>query len=107
LVYAGLTKALGKGEYKIFSGVVAGPSSYTAGGFNIVVAGLSKIHNAVVVLKNNPGNKLITYTISGNTITVKIYTISADTNTGAISATEDADGTDESSLLFEVIAIGE
>ena len=107
MAYGGLGKATGKGKLKVYAGSFSGPSSYTTGGFNITIAGLEKIHNAVVALKNNPGNKLITYTISGNTITVKIYTISADTNTGAISATEDADGTDESSLLFEIIAVGE
>ncbi len=104
---AGLTKGLGKGKYKVYSGETSGPTSYTTGGFNITISGLSKIHNAAVVLKNNPGNKLITYSISGNVITVKIFTIAANTTTGAISATEDGAGTDESSLLFEVIAIGE
>ena len=104
---AGLTKGLGKGKYKLYSAEISGPTSYTTGGFTVTASGISKIHNAAVVLKNNPGNKLIRFSISGNSITIQIFTIAADTTTGAISATEDAAGTDESSLLFEIILVGE
>ena len=102
-----LDKGLGVGKLKVYSAEVTGPTSYATGGFQITINEFERIHNAVVALKNNPGNKLITYSISGNTITVQIFTITADTTTGAISATEDAAGTDESGLLFEVIAVGE
>lgn len=104
---AGLTKGLGKGDYKVYTGSFNGPTSYATGGFTVTLSGISKIHQAIVALKNNPGNKLITYSITGNTITIQIYTITADTTTGAISATEDAAGTDESALQFELMAVGE
>ena len=101
-----LAKALGTG-LKVYAGSVTGPSSYTAGGFTVTITGIRTIHEAVVSLRNNPGNKVIEYSWSGNTLTIVIKTISADTTTGAISATEDADGTDESGLTFDIVVVGE
>ena len=91
---------------KVAARTVNGPSSYSAGGFNVEFPELSTIVHAIVQLRNNPGNKLVQVNVTDNTVNIKIFTISADTTTGAISATEDADGTDESGLVFDVIAIG-
>lgn len=101
----GLDKPFGV-KHKIAVTETAGPTSYTTGGFSITLDGISNIFFASVAITNNPGNKLATWSVSGNTVTVKVYTVTADTSSGAISATEDAAGTDESSLTFAVFAIG-
>jgi len=92
----GTTKALGKGTYKIYIGSVAGPSSYSTGGFTVTVSELASISNAIVVAGG--GYIAEVASISGNTITVKAYS-------GA--GTEVTDGTDLSTVTFIVLAVGE
>ena len=101
----GLDKPFGV-RHKIAVTETAGPTSYATGGFTVTLDGISNISFASVVITNNPGNKLATWSVSGNTVTIKVYTIAADTSSGAISATEDAAATDESSLTFAVFAVG-
>lgn len=89
---------------KVYNEAVAGSSSYTSP--YTISTPFKAIVGGVVSLENNPGNKLITYSFSGNSVLVKFYTISSDTTSGAISATEDAAGTDESSLTLSMVIIG-
>jgi len=105
-ILAAFAKPEGAGsKRRVYANSVTGPTSYSTGGFTVSTT-LDTIEFAIVVLRNNPGNKVIQYRFSGNTITIQIFTISASTTTGAISATEDAAGTNESSLIFDIIAVG-
>ena len=96
---------LGPG-YKVAFLKTSGPSSYASGGFEVEIPELNSIEYAVAVIANNPGNKLIRYSISGNKVKIQVFTISASTTDGSISATEDAAGTDESGLEIHIVAIG-
>jgi len=91
--------------YMKYCARVTGPSSYSSGGFSVDTK-LENIDVCVVTLRNNPGNYLIEWSVSGGTITIKVNTISADTSTGEISKTEVAAGTDLSSYIFDIIAYG-
>jgi len=105
-ILAAFAKPEGAGsKRRVYINSVTGPSSYTTGGFT-VTTDLDTVEFAVVVLRNNPGNKVVRYSFSGKNITIQVFTISASTTTGAISAAEDAAGTDESSLIFDIIAVG-
>lgn len=101
MVLAGLTKGLGKGKYKIYGGSTTGPSSYTSGGFNVTISGLSKIHAAVVV--SNGNRVAVVKSISGNTITIAVYEEAG----AAGPLAEVAAGTDLSGYTFWILAIGE
>ena len=109
MVIAGLTKGLGRGEYKVYAGSVAGPASYPTGGFTITVNGLSKINTAIVTFKGARPNDLV-YQIdvswSGNVITVKVMSLNV-TAASPVAWGEVAAGTDLSGLTFDIIAIGE
>lgn len=109
MVVAGLKKGLGKGEFKVYSGSTSGPTSYSSGGFNITVNGLSKIHTAIVTFKGSRPDDLV-YQLdvswSGNVITVKVMSINV-TAASPVSWTEVAAGTDLSGLTFDIIVIGE
>ena len=109
MTIAGLTKGLGKGEYKVYSGSFTGPSSYPSGGFNITINGLSKIHTAIVTFKGSRPDDLV-YQLdvswSGNTITVKVMSINVTASSPA-SWSEVAGGTDLSGLIFDIIVVGE
>ncbi len=89
---------------KIYTTQVAGPASFSAP-FTVSTP-FNSVAFASVEIVNNPGNKLVTWSISGNNINITFYTISANTSTGAISATEDAAGTNESGLTLNITAIG-
>jgi len=95
-----------KSPYKIAFKSVNGPTSYSAGGFTVTIDGLREIVHAIVELRQRGNNYRIDYSWSGNTVTIKVYVIAADTSSGDISATEVADGTDLSGLTFDIIAIG-
>jgi len=86
---------------------VSGPSSYTSGGFVVTISELTKIKDCIVQLRNQDNDKRIKYSFSGNTVTIQVFTIVADTSTGAISASEVTDGTDLSGLTFDIIVVGE
>jgi len=94
------------GRYIVTATHTSGPSSYSSGGFTVTLGDLMEIEEVLVQLRNQDNAKRIKYSPSGNQVTIQIYTISADTSTGAISATEDADGTDESDLTFDIFAVG-
>jgi hypothetical protein len=89
---------------KIFTNQVAGPTSFSAP-FSVSTPFNSVVFASVEIV-NNPGNKLVTWTISGNSINITFYTIAANTTSGAISATQDAAGTNESGLTLNIIAVG-
>jgi len=85
----------------------SGPSSYSTGGFTFDATDFKKVNRALVGIENDSaGNYHVEWSVSGNTITIKVSTISADTSTGAISATEVSDGTDLSSLYFDIVVEG-
>jgi len=91
---------------KVVAVSVNGPASYTTGGFKVTVNDVNEILHAVVSIRDNPGNKLVRYSWSGNTLTIQIFTVSASTTDGSISAAEDAAGTDESGLTLDIIVVG-
>lgn len=99
-----LDKGAGIGRLKLVATDVKGPSSYTTGGFTVTIEGLSKIYEAVV----NAGNGYLAEvaSISGNTITIKVYEFNYPA-TAAGPATEVGAGTDLSGVTFRIIAVGE
>lgn len=84
---------------------MAGPASYTTGGFEVTLSDFKKVDRAVVVGENLDGNQVITYAVSGNKVTIKVYTLSYSTASG-ITATEVSAGTDLSSKFFNIVAEG-
>lgn len=86
---------------------IAGPGSYTTGGFTFTATDFKKINKASITIENDTaGYYHITWTIEGNTITIVVSTISANTTTGAISASEVDVGTNLSGLYFEIVVEG-
>lgn len=104
-IVGGLIEAGIQGAHKVVARTVNGPASYTAGGFTVVVPELDEVKIAAVSLRNPADNHLIRYSVSGNTITIQVFTIAADAN-GNITATEVANGTDLSALVFDIVAVG-
>ena len=101
-----LSKVFSIGKLKVVATSVNGPASYQTGGFTVAIPELNQILYASVVLQNNRGDMVVTYSISGNQITIQVWVQSADTTTGAISVTELAAGQDLSTRVFQIIAIG-
>ena len=85
---------------------VSGPASYSAGGFTVTIDEVKNIEFALVQLRQQNNAYRISYSFSDNTVTIQVFEISADTTTGAISATEVAAGTDLSGLNFDIIVVG-
>ena len=88
----------------MYSGVktFTGPTSYTQGGFTETIGEVSKITSVVISARNLSGNQRIKYSVSGNVVTIQIFTITADTTTGDINETEVGNGVDLSSLVFDL-----
>ena len=89
--------------------VVAGPASYTTGGFNVVIDELSKIHVLAVSVRTNLKVSnyvhVVDYSYTGNVVTFTVYRI--DVTAAAPSAwAEVPAGTDLSGLVLEILAIG-
>jgi hypothetical protein len=95
-----------KGSYRVYATFVNGPASYTAGGFTVEFPHLTTIFSAVAAIADDNTPYKVGVSFNGNTVTIKVYQLSADTTTGAITATEVPDGTDLSGLVFGVLAIG-
>ena len=94
---------------KVVQVTVRGPSSYSTGGFRVVIGELEKIHALVVSVRTNlkVDNYVhaVDYSYTGNTVTFTVYRI--DVTAAAPSAwSEVPAGTDLSSLVLEVVAIG-
>ncbi len=94
---------------KIVQTIAAGPASYATGGFTVRLNELNKIHAANVSVRTNlkVSNYVhaVDYTYSGNAITITVYRI--DVTAAAPSAwSETPSGTDLSSLVLEIVAIG-
>ncbi len=94
---------------KIAHLIASGPTSYPTGGFTITVAELEKIDGLVLSIRSNlkVSNLVhaVDYSYSRNTITVTLYRI--DVTAAAPSAwAELPSGTDVSSLVLEIVAIG-
>jgi hypothetical protein len=94
---------------KVVQMTVTGPSSYTTGGFRVVVPELEKIHALAVSVRTNlkADNYVhaVDYTYSGNTITFTVHRIDVTASAPA-SWSEVPAGTDLSGLVLEIIAIG-
>jgi len=95
-------------NYKVEWTETTGPSSYTAGGFQIQLTRLKSIKIAIVDIEQ-PDHDNYVYkketSVSGNVITVVIKRIDVTASSPA-SWTEPA-GVDLSDLKIKVIAIGE
>jgi len=93
---------------KIVREIVTGPSSYSSGGWTETIDELNMIQAVSISIKTHlKTSNLVTvvdYSISGNTITFTAYQI--DVTATSASWSEPSDGTDLSSLVIEVIAIG-
>lgn len=92
-----------RGSMRVYVGSFSGPASYSTGGFTVALP--INPSYVVVTLVNGNNAYRISYTVSGNTLTIQVFELSADTTTGAISASEVAAGTDLSALTFNVIAL--
>jgi hypothetical protein len=94
---------------KVVSKVATGPSSYTAGGFRVVIDELSKIHAlAVSVRANLKGSNYvyaIDYSYTDNVVTFVVHRIDV-TATAPAAWAEVPAGTDLSGLVLEIVAIG-
>jgi len=89
---------------------ISGPSSYDAtNGFKIDMKnyGMAKVHYALAKIREAGAYQVEIVSISGSEITMRFYTIAADTTTGEISPTEVSNGTDLSSLTVELVVLGQ
>ena len=100
----GFTKARGRGTFKGWSGSVAGPTAYTTGGFTVSIPDLSVVYDAVV--SAGGGYLAEVASISGNTLTIKVYYFNYP-GTAAGAAIEVPAGTDLSGVRFRILAVGE
>jgi hypothetical protein len=86
----------------------SGPTSYTAGGFTVVVPELQRILHAfisiVTPLRVGSFEHNIDFGVSGNTVTVRVFRIDVAATTPAWE--EVPAGTDISGLVLEIFAIG-
>jgi len=96
------------GRYVVSAMTIYGPASYVQGGTTITIDELGTITDIIIKLRNEDNAKRIKYYITDvpNEVKLMIYTMSADTATGEINVTEDSTGTDESSLVFDIFAMG-
>ena len=88
-----------------------GPSSYSAGGFNVTIGELEKVSKAIVQVIGGGEYLAQVVSISGNVVTVKVRdNIEQEVAEGGSSTYtiggEVSDGTDLSSVTFYVIAYG-
>jgi hypothetical protein len=94
---------------KVVQKVVTGPSSYKTGGFKVVVDELSKIHALAVSvrlnLKVNNYVHVVDYSYTDNIITFTVYRVDVTAAAPAAWA-EVPDGTDLSSLVIDIVAVG-
>jgi hypothetical protein len=94
---------------KVVQMTVSGPTSYTTGGFTVVVPELEKIHALVVSVRTNlkVSNYVhaVDYSYTGNRVTFTVYRL--DVTAAAPSAwAEVPAGTNISGLVLEIVAIG-
>ena len=94
---------------KVVQKVVTGPASYSAGGFKVVIEELSKIHALAVSVRTNLKVSnyvhVVDYSYADNVVTFTVYRI--DITAAAPSAwAEVPTGTDISSLVLEIVAVG-
>lgn len=99
-----LPKAMGRASFKGWSGSVTGPTSYTTGGFTVTIDQLTAVYDAVVIAGR--GYLAEVASISGNTITIRVYQFDYPA-TAAGPAVEVPAGTNLSGVTFRIIAIGE
>lgn len=87
---------------------VTGPASYDkTNGFSVTVSELPKVKYVEPVMDTDGTHLyLIKGTASGNEVTLRFYTISADTSTGEITTAEAADAADLSGLTFPLKVFG-
>jgi len=94
---------------KIVQVIASGPTSYTTGGFTVTLGELRSIHSVSVSVRANArANDLVRqvdYSVSGNTLTVRVYQINTTTASPTTWAEVPA-GTNLSSLVLEIVAIG-
>jgi hypothetical protein len=94
---------------KIAKVTVTGPASYPAGGFAVVVPELQRILHAFVSiatsLKVDNYVHAIDFSVSGNTVTIRVYRIDVTASAPA-GWTEVPAVTDISGLVLEIFAIG-
>jgi hypothetical protein len=94
---------------KVVQVTATGPTSYTTGGFRVVIGELEKIHALLVSVRTNLKVSnyvhVVDYSYAGNTITFTVHRI--DVTAAAPAAwSEVPDGTDISGLVLEIVAIG-
>lgn len=99
-----MLKPRGLARPKGYSGTFSGPASYTAGGFTVTIDQLSRVDDAIVVAGG--GYLAEVASISGNTITVRVYYFDYAA-AAAGPAIEVPAGTDLSAVTFRVLAVGE
>jgi hypothetical protein len=94
---------------KIVQVTVRGPTSYTTGGFRVVVPEIDKIHALAVSVRTNLRVSnfvhVVDFTYAGNTITFTVYRIDI-TAPAPASWSEVPAGTNLSGLVLDIIAIG-
>jgi len=91
--------------YAVVIKETSGPSSYSSGGFVVTFGELERIEDAIAVIVDDNTPYKLGVSVSGNEVTITVYELSANTETGAISASELTSG-DLSGVTFKVIAFG-
>jgi hypothetical protein len=92
------------GQYKIvFIDDLVGPTSYTTGGFDVIVNELNNILFAIVVSKGS-GWEFQVKSFSGNVVTIQAFGLPATLAAGPLA--EAVDGTDLSAAKFSLIVVG-
>ena len=94
---------------KVVHVVVTGPTSYATGGFTVRLGELNRVDAVSLSVRTNLKVTnyvhVVDYSYSGNTVTVRVYRI--DVTAAAPSAwSEVPSGSDLSSLVLEIVAIG-
>jgi len=103
-----ITAKFGEPEIPHVVKTVTGPESYDAtNGYTVTVAELTKIAYVLPAIETDGTSLfLVKGTASGNEVTLRFYTISANTTSGAITVSEVGDGTDLSGLTFPLVVYG-
>ena len=102
MVIGGLVLPYGS-RRKLVITSVAGPASYSTGGFTVSIDELKEVEEAIVVAGG--GYLAEVASKSGNSITVKVYHFNYPATAAGPAVEVDA-GTDLSGVTFIIIAVG-
>jgi len=98
-------KKIGSGP-GLMTVLVTGPSSYTTGGFDITIPGVTNLSADRCLVNASGGYLAEVVSASGNTVKIKVYHFDYAASSAG-PAVEIADGTDLSSVTFTLFIIAD